>query len=83
MATIEKIVLEIGGKKIELTLEEAKSLMNILADAFGDKTKIMEIERDRWYPYRYPYWTITWCGTDAVTSQTDGGVMQCSLTSNN
>lgn len=92
MVTIEKIVLEIGGKKIELTLEEARSLMSILVDTFGDKTKIVEVERDRWYSYPYPYqvpyyyypcWTITWCGTNTGTSQADGGVMQCSLTSNN
>ena len=43
---ISKLVLEIGGKKIELSMKQAKELQEVLNDSFGD-TEI--VFRDRWY----------------------------------
>jgi len=47
---IERIQLVIGEKKIELSLAEARELLNILADTFGEKEPVM-----RAIPYPYPY----------------------------
>jgi hypothetical protein len=55
------------GKKVELSMDEAKELYEQLNDLFGDKTVYIPnqpiiIERDRWVP-TYP---ITWTsGTTA------------------
>ena len=69
---ISKLCIEIDGKKIELTMKQAKELSEVLNDTFGGPEIIF---RDRWYnPYPYPYTsspTITppykpieiWCGT--------------------
>ena len=49
---ISKLCLEIGGKKIELTMKQAKELKDVLNDTFGGEDTI--IYRDRWHqPYQY------------------------------
>ena len=66
---IKKIVLDLGGKEIALTLEQAKTLFGALNEMFGSKTTFspIYIERpDRWYwqrPFYEPY-TITWTAGD-------------------
>ncbi len=66
--SIDKIVFNVRGKKLELSRDEAKELKDILADLFGEK----EIQYvDRWhinYPWTYPHWNYTlpnvpYCGT--------------------
>jgi hypothetical protein len=53
---ITKLVLEVGGKKLEFTPEEAKELKGILSDLFGgDKTVYV----DRWHGY-WPHYTPTY-----------------------
>lgn len=51
---IKKIVLDIDGKEISLTPEQAQKLNNALNDMFGSKTVVKEKE---YIPYR-PYWPI-------------------------
>ena len=61
-AKISKLCLEIGGKKIELTLKQAKELKDVLNDTFGEET-VRHVHHDRWhYPatdsipvYRHSY----------------------------
>ncbi len=66
--TIKKIVLTIGGKDLELSLDEAKELRDILHDTFPESSTERTI-----IPY-WPYWywwtekrpncdTITWTST--------------------
>ena len=50
---INKIVLEVGGKKLEFTPKEAKELKGILSDLFGGE-KITYV--DRWHGY----WPWPW-----------------------
>ena len=63
---ISKLCLEIGGKKIELTMKQAKELKDVLVDTFGGEDTI--IYRDRWrYPNTYPIYPNTWyttCGKE-------------------
>ncbi len=84
---ISKIVLDIDGKKIELSVEQAKELKHILCDLTGEPAPI-----ERWYPSQpyqplypplYPPYT-TWkigyadgtaiAGSDTVTI---GAVRTC------
>ena len=61
MAEIKKITIEVGGKKIDMTPDEAKEMKRILNDLFGDSYPIfIERYRDRW---PYPHWTYTTTGT--------------------
>jgi hypothetical protein len=52
---ITTVSLEIGKKKIDLTVEEAKQLLDILSETFGAKPntiiKEVEIYRDWYRPY--------------------------------
>ena len=59
-AEIKKIVLDLNGKEIELTIEQAKRLNSLL----GDQPPII-IERQR------PYWDypqVTWAVSDKFTA---------------
>lgn len=54
-ATIERMILDVGGKKIELTTDQAKKLHAALDELFGAKDcpSPIYIERDPWrWPYR-------------------------------
>lgn len=53
MVEIKKIVLQLGEKEVELTIEEAKKLKETLNELFG--TQI--VYQDRWY-YHYPWQAI-------------------------
>ena len=54
---LTKIVLEAKGKKVEMSLEEAKELYHALDDILGDKTTIVSYPCREPYPYRpTPYW---------------------------
>jgi len=80
MAKIEKIVLEIGGKKIELSPDEAKELKDALSDMFGQTVYIpgspIYIERwPKYKPWRGPHWVDTprWeTGTITLTASNTG-----------
>jgi hypothetical protein len=76
---VKKIVLNIDGKEISLTIEQAKKLKDILGELFG-KEIIKEVIReihDNYpiYPWVYepqtplnPPWTITCGGTNITYS---------------
>jgi len=93
---ISKLVLEIGGKKIELSMKQAKELQEVLNDSFGD-TEI--VFRDRWYADWYaqtkthlntsPYYARLTCGGDAgaaiggdVMNATAGSFQGASISGN-
>ena len=72
-AKIEKIILKVSGKEIELSVDEAKQLKELLGEMFDkgkDNTVYIPITtpyiyRERYYPEPpyYPY--VTWsCNTD-------------------
>jgi len=59
MTSLKKITIEVGGKKLDFTPEEAKELKTILSDLFGgDKVIERVIERNRWHWWG-PYITYT------------------------
>ncbi len=64
-AEIKKIVMDIGGEEVNLDMDQAKKLYELLGDLFGSQVISTPspypiiIERER------PYWTgpyITWTG---------------------
>ena len=68
---ISKLCLEIGGKKIELTMKQAKELKGVLNDTFGESEVVF---RDRWhYPNTYPVYPNTWYTTCATGSSNLAG----------
>jgi hypothetical protein len=82
--SISKIVLDVNGKKIELSLDEAQELEEILGKLFHKETEIITVPQPYPYPV-YPYaiwehipkpykkWDITWDTTSIYcTSSTSG-----------
>ena len=71
---IAKLCLEIGGKKIELTMKQARELKDVLNDSLGHET-VKHVHHDYW---RYPYTTFTTasdtilCGS--VSASSNAGV---------
>lgn len=72
--TIKKIVIELNGKDIELTMAQARELYSALGEIFGER--IREVRIPEPYPvYRRPYiwprpepfWKMQ-CGTEATLS---------------
>jgi hypothetical protein len=81
---ISKIVINIGDKEIELSPEEARSLLGVLKDML-EVEKLIKVEKEYYpipysppyptyphpyYPYTTPYWTISWCGTGSTSTST-------------
>ena len=70
---ISKLCLEIDGKKIELTMKQARDLSEVLNDTFGKSETVF---RDRWhYPYSQPYWYYSTsgniqCSSGSITTTT-------------
>ncbi len=63
--SIEKIVFNVRGKKLELTSEEAKELKQILSDLFGETKVIHEYLTQPYRPCPWPYtlWGGTYCAS--------------------
>lgn len=76
MTKLQKVVIEVGGKKLEFSPEEAKELKAILSDLFGGKRVVERvIERDYWHWWRpyisynnKPQWVTYAVGTGEPTS---------------
>ena len=64
----KKIVLDLGGKEVTLTVEQAKKLKEILSDMFG-REFVKEIihHHDKYYDWTYNKPIITYC--DGSTSK--------------
>lgn len=75
MAELKKIVIDIDGVKLGLSLESAEELRDILVDLLGAKEKTVYVPtviRERYYPY-WGYWsnsedTLTYTITCGSTS---------------
>lgn len=69
---VTKIIIKMGEKDAELTIEQARQLKDALVELLGEKEKTVYIPSpyivERPYPYRYPYWYVTW-GTDSATAK--------------
>lgn len=55
---IKKMVIELGGKDVELTMAQARELKEALDELFGEKVR--EIVRPQPYPVPEPYPVIPW-----------------------
>jgi hypothetical protein len=69
---IAKLCLEIDGKKIDLTLKQAKELKEVLNETLGEET-VRHVHHDRWvypnhYPNQIPWYSTTTCGNLTETS---------------
>ncbi len=85
---VKRLVLNINGKEISLTLDEAKELSEVLGELFEEKTevKIVEVEKEKWYPWTYPYptvtyevkpdWTYRWWSIGTNSTASTDGVLQ-------
>ena len=66
---IEKMVLNIEGEKVSLSMDQAKKLKKILDELFG-KDVIREVVKEHhyrdWYyqPYKWNYPYVTYCNAD-------------------
>ena len=57
---VEKIILKIGDRSIEVTLEEAKELKKTLEELFvAIPTHTPYIPYIPYIPYNQPYWTAS------------------------
>lgn len=55
---IKKVVIELSGKDVELTLDQAKELQAALNELFGEKTRDIYIPKP--HPVPEPYPVIPW-----------------------
>lgn len=72
---VSKIVIKIGDKEAELTIEQAKELKDVLGELFGkDHERIYIPQPYPVYPtpYIYPRWEVTY--TDNGTRTIDSGI---------
>jgi hypothetical protein len=80
-AEIKKIVLDLGGKEVELSVDQAKQLHFLLDEMYGEKHTYNPpiIIRDRlWYwDYQRPIWTVS--GTSSVQYSSESGTLTCSV----
>lgn len=82
---IEKISIKMGDKTVELTLEQAKELKDILNDTFPEPvvnqpaTFPYPIYIERPYPY-WKQWDTVWCGNTINSPDfVRNGTLTCSL----
>ncbi len=75
MVKIDKIVLKIGDKEIELTAEGAKELKEVLDKFFGDPKVVCY-----YYPNYYHAWTPTYSPTWTYTSTSGNTSLSGGLT---
>jgi len=72
---LDKIVLNIDGTKIPLSVEQAKKLKEVLSDLFG-KEVVREIHHDWWYrPYYWNAGTVT--NLTSAGGTTNYGAVNC------
>lgn len=57
---IEELKLNLGSKKVSLTVDEAKKLKKALNDLFG-KEVVRKVVKDPYWPYPYWYWYTGYC----------------------
>lgn len=68
--TVKKLVIELNGKDVELTMAQARELHAALAEIFEEKVREVTIpiyRRPYVWPYREPYWLCS-SGTRATLS---------------
>ena len=78
---IEKLILDVGGKKVELTVDQAKRLHGALAEMFGAKVEKHEHHHhDHDYPWTWPYRRLIW-SSDSIKATFDAGTktVNCSV----
>ena len=84
---IKRIVIEMGGKEVELSIDDARKLLAALKDVFNEQPQKEYVPYPQPYPqpyisplrpYTYPWGTITWGGTVDNTSS-DGLTVLCSV----
>lgn len=56
---LKKITIEVGGKKMDFTPEEAKELKNILAELFGADKVIERTVHVNWWHRPYYTWNTS------------------------
>lgn len=70
-AEIKTLVLNLGGKKISLTIDQAKKLAAALHEMFGPKQAVQYVYPSYWY--KQPWvWPITY--TTPVTKPSRGDI---------
>lgn len=50
---IERLVLDVGGKKVELTVDQAKRLHGALAELFADKSRVERHDHYHDWPWKW------------------------------
>lgn len=58
-ATVKKLVIELNGKDVELTMAQARELYNALSELFEAKREVVTVPypvRPYRWPWREPYW---------------------------
>ena len=83
-AKIEKLVLDLNGKEVALTIEQAKQLFSALDELFGKKETVVKHNHDyhlRQYPWTWSQVTPSWTsqGGTNIKYQASDSSIHCSL----
>lgn len=90
---VKKMVIELNGKDVELTMEQARELQVALNELFGEKVR--EVIRPQPYPvpepypvpspwrrpYHWPWIEPVWIGRGGTRFQYDDNAVRCQLKS--
>ena len=67
--TISKIVVKMGKREVNLSVEDAKNLFRLLEEMFGEKIK--EVHHDHWHPrWNWSYPTY-YCGSSGTLTYSE------------
>lgn len=84
---INKIVIEIGKRKIELTKNQAKEMKEVLDELFGEKVVVDKEYHYHGYRDYYPYWKwdghAVLCSDNSAKLTLDNNTVNCCLSSVN
>ena len=80
-AEIQKIVLDLGGKEINLSPEQAKKLHGLLDEMYGHQSVSYPVYIDRWHDWHWNWPQTQWYGTTIDNSGITSNITYCASNS--
>lgn len=79
-ASVKKIIIELNGKDVELTMAQARELHSALSEIFGERVREV-ITPIYPRPYRWPWYQPSWICSSGTKATLSGSSMRLSVRS--